>query len=155
MKEDDAGSYNQRKVLAVSTEQEFERSDEDQLAISYLNALEYCPRRFYYFGERGFKERISSPISSLFKLTLRGAASKILTRNYTGADTGCCFTQQRAPLGEDQRSRAFSVAEDSWISVLSRGWTRSFRGMRGISTLGQNRYTSRHRTASLPLPLWL
>lgn len=43
-----AGSYHQRKVLTVSTEQEFECSDEDQLAISYLNALEYCPRRFYY-----------------------------------------------------------------------------------------------------------
>jgi len=33
----------------------------------------------HLFGERGFKERISSPISSLFKLTSGGTASKILT----------------------------------------------------------------------------
>ena len=39
-------------------------------------------RVMHLFGERGFKERISSPISSLFKLTLRGAASKILTLSH-------------------------------------------------------------------------
>jgi hypothetical protein len=58
----------------------------------------------HLFGERGFKERISSPISSLFKLTLRGAASKILTlspkrcmtRNYTGANNiQCCYDVSR------------------------------------------------------------
>jgi CRISPR-associated exonuclease Cas4 len=26
----------------------FDRSDTEMLSISYLNALEYCPRRFYY-----------------------------------------------------------------------------------------------------------